>query len=86
MSPLRTGLALATTVALFYSLCTLAWVHAPGPVLWLLNSLFHGLEFSSLLRPRPFDWFGFAAALALLSAWALLAGGFFAWLCARLSR
>lgn len=28
---LSTGIALAVTVALFYALCTLIWVLAPGP-------------------------------------------------------
>ncbi len=31
MAPLRTGFALAITVAIFYALCTVAWLVAPGP-------------------------------------------------------
>ena len=31
MKPLRTGLALAITVGVFYALCTLVWTLAPGP-------------------------------------------------------
>ena len=86
MSPLRTGFTLAITVAVFYALCTAAWVLAPGPFLGLLNNLFHGLDFSSLVQSRPFDWQGFVAPLVVLSLWALLAGAFFAWLNNRLAR
>ena len=86
MDHLRTGLALAITVGLFYALCTLIWVLAPGPFLGFMNSLFHGMDFSSMVGPRPFAWPGFVVALLVLSTWALLAGAFFAWALARLTR
>ena len=86
MSPLRTGSTLAITVAVFYALCTVAWVVAPGPFLGLLNNLFHGLDFSSLVQSHPFDWTGFVAPLVVLSVWALLAGAFFAWIYNGLAR
>ena len=78
--PFRTGIALAVTVGVFYGLCTLLWVLAPGPFLGFMNSLFHGMDFSAMVQPRPFAWSGFVVALLLLSGWALLAGTFFAWL------
>ncbi len=86
MTPLRTGFALAITVGLFYALCTLAWVLASGPFLGFMNSLFHGMDFSSLVRPGPFAWQGFLTVLLVLSTWALFAGTFFAWLLNRLTR
>ena len=86
MSPLRTGFTLAITVAVFYALCTVAWVVAPGPFLNLMNNLFHGLDFSSLVQSRPFAWQGFLIPLVVLSVWALVAGAFFAWLHNRLAR
>jgi hypothetical protein len=79
-TPIRTGIALAITVGLFYALCTLAWAMAPGPFLGFMNSLFHGMDFSAMVKPQPFAWSGFAVALLVLSVWALLAGTFFAWL------
>lgn len=85
-APLRTGIALALTGGLFYVLCTAVWVVAPGPFLSFMNSLFHGMDFSSLVQPRPFAWPGFVLAALVLSAWALLAGTFFAWLLNRLAR
>ena len=86
MTPLRTGIALAITVGLFYALCTLIWALAPGPFLSFMNNLFHGMDFSSMVRSRPFAWPGFVSALLVLSAWALLAGVFFASLLNRLTR
>lgn len=79
VSPSRTGSALAITVGLFYALCTLAWAVVPGPFLNFMNNLFHGVDFSGLVQPHPFAWLGFLTALLVLSAWAFLAGAFFAW-------
>jgi hypothetical protein len=78
-------MALALTVGLFYCLCTVAWALAPGPFLAFMNNLFHGMDFGTLVKPGPFSWGGFAAALLVLSGWALAAGTFFAWLHRRLA-
>jgi len=51
-----------------------------------MNGLFHGMDFSGMVQPRPFAWSGFLVALLLLSGWALLAGTFFAWLRNRLAQ
>jgi hypothetical protein len=83
-SALRTGAALAVTVAVFYALCALVWLVAPGPFLGFMNGLFHGIDFASLVRPAPFSWGGFIQALVVMSVWAFLAGSFFAWLRQRL--
>jgi hypothetical protein len=86
MSPLRTGLALAITVGGFYALCTVAWVLAPTTFVGLMNNLFHGMDFTTMVRPQPFAFPGFLVALLVLSTWALLAGMFFSWLQNRLAR
>lgn len=86
MNILRTGIAFAFTVAVFYALCTVAWAMAPEPFLGFMNNLFHGMDFSSLVKAGPFSWPGFLMALSVLSLWALLAGGFFAWVTNRLAR
>ncbi|TDR38374.1 hypothetical protein DFR29_12146 [Tahibacter aquaticus] len=86
MSPIRTGVTLAITVGLFYGLCTVAWALAPGPFLSFMNNLFHGMDFSSMVRARPFAWPGFVVALLVLSTWALFVGMFYAWLANRLTR
>ncbi|MEO5672815.1 MAG: DUF5676 family membrane protein [Ramlibacter sp.] len=86
MAPLRTGIALAITVAVFYALCALVWAVAPGPFLSFMNSLFHGMDFSSMVQPGPFSLPGFLNATFILALWALGAGTSFAWVLARLSR
>ena len=82
--PARMGVALATTVALFYALCTLVWLAVPGPFLAFMNGLFHGLDFTQLTTPAPFSWSGFVVALLVLAGWSFLAGSFYGWLCERL--
>lgn len=86
MTPLRSGLALAITVGLFYALCALVWALAPGPSLSFMNGLFHGMDFSGMVQPRPFALPGFVTALVVLSLWAFCMGTFFAWLRDRLAR
>jgi hypothetical protein len=81
---LRTGLAFAVTVALFYVLCTLVWLAAPGPFMSFMNRLFHGLDFTPMLKPAAFSWAGFSGVLVVMSVWAFLAGSFFGWLRQRL--
>ena len=86
MSPVRTATAFAVTVSLFYALCALVWLVAPGPFLGFMNALFHGLDFSQLLRPGPFALSSFLYALAVLGGWAWCAAAFFVWLSNRLAR
>lgn len=83
--PLRIGIAFAVTVGLFYALCALAWLLAPGAFLSFMDSLFHGMDFSGMVRPQPFAWWGFLVALVVLGVWAFAAGTFFAWLMNRLT-
>lgn len=78
------GIALEVTVAVFYALCTLVWFVASGPFLGFMNSLFHGMDFTSLVTTAPFSWGGFVEAMLVMSLWAFLAGTFFGWLRLRL--
>jgi hypothetical protein len=78
MKPLRTGLALAATVALFYSLCTLVEVAFPSQFMNFMNALFHGLDFSKLMSSEPYRWASFIYALIIMAIWAFAAGAFFA--------
>lgn len=57
----------------------MVWLAAPGPFLGFMNSLFHGMDFSLLLRPAPFSWTGYVEALVVLTLWSFLAGTFFGW-------
>ena len=64
MASIRTGIVFAITVGVFYALCTLVWVLAPGPFLAFMNNLFHGMDFSALVQPGPFAWSGFCPSQA----------------------
>ena len=86
MKPMQTGLALGITVGVFYSLCALAWFLAPDAFMTFMNNLFHGLDFSSLMQPRPFSGLRFMSSLLILSIWTFFAGVFFAWIANRVTR
>lgn len=45
---------MAITIRLFYGLCTLVWVLAPGPFSDFMDNLIHGVDFTGLITPRPF--------------------------------
>jgi len=51
-----------------------------------MNGLFHGMDFTPLVQPGPFDLPGFLMALVILSAWAWLAAAFFVWISKRMAR
>ena len=85
MTALRAGLALAITVAVFYSACALIWAFAPQASLTWMNGLFHGLDFSGMVRPRAFAWSGFLYALGVLAVWGFALGAFYHWLDTRLA-
>lgn len=80
MKPLRTGLALAATVAIFYSLCTLIEVTLPNQFMGFINALFHGLDFRKLLTTEPYEWASFGYALVVLAGWGFGIGAFFGWI------
>jgi len=71
-------------VAAFYAPCPLVWLAAPNTFLGFMTSLFHGMDFTSLLTTAPFSWSGFIEALLVLSIWAVFAGTFIGWLRLRL--
>ena len=84
LQPLRSGLALAVTVAVFYGLCTILWVLFRTQFLTFMNNLFHGLNFTNLITTEPFSMGGFVYAVAVISFWAVLIGSFYEWLRRRL--
>lgn len=85
MTPRRTGLALAVTVGVLYGWCTLSWALAPGPFPGFMNSRFHGMNFSSMVQQRPFEWLGFIIALLMLYVWGLFTSSSFGCLLSRLT-
>ena len=80
MKPLKTGLALSATAALFYTLYTLVEVTWPNQFMGFMNGLFHGLDFRKLMTTEPYTRPSFLSALVILAVWAFAAGAFFAWI------
>jgi hypothetical protein len=80
-SPLRTGGALALTVALGYSACALVFWLLPHAAATFMNSLFHGLDFAKLqTETDAFRFDGFAGALAVITIWAFFLGTVFSFI------
>ena len=77
----RTGTALALTVGIAYSLCTLVFWAWPEAAAVFMNGLFHGLDFRKLQSGAALFSFGsFAYALFVMVAWAFGVGALFAWI------
>lgn len=82
---LRTGTALAATVAVGYAACTLAFWIWPEAAMRFMNALFHGLDFRKLQGGAAlFDFGSFVSALVVMAAWAFGLGSLFGWLFSRL--
>jgi large-conductance mechanosensitive channel len=86
-NPVKTGAALATTVAIGYAACTLVFWLWPEAAASFMNSLFHGLDFRKLQSgPALFNFGSFVYALAGITIWAFGLGALFGWLLGRLGR
>ncbi|TAK88023.1 MAG: hypothetical protein EPO20_00890 [Betaproteobacteria bacterium] len=82
---LRAGTALAATVALGYTACTLVFLLWPEIAVNFVDALFHGLEFRKLQNGAALFEFGrFFYVLVVLAVWAFWLGALFGWLFDRL--
>lgn len=80
-----TGVALAITVGIGYTACTLAFRAWPDAAMAFMNALFHGLDFRKLQSgPVPFDFGAFFPALFVAAVWAFALGALFGWIVDRL--
>ena len=80
VNPIVTGTALAVTVAVGYTACTLAFWAWPDAAATFMNALFHGLDFRKLQSgPALFSFGSFLFALAGAVAWAFALGVLFGW-------
>lgn len=82
--PWRTGVALALTMAVSYTVCALLYAQWPQAGIRFLNALFHGLNFSRLEAQAPLTVSTFLMPLLVLSLWGFLVGTLFSWLHRRL--
>ena len=79
LNPWRTGAALALTIAVGYSACTLIFGLWPSAAMQFLNTLFHGLDFSKLETGEPWSFTAFVCVFLIFAVWGFLMGALFAW-------
>jgi hypothetical protein len=80
-SAIRTGVALAATVGVAYSACTLVFWAWPETAAIFMNTLFHGLDFRKLQSGATLFSFGsFFYALVVMVVWAFVLGSLFGWI------
>lgn len=79
-SPWRIGVTMALTVAIGYTVCTLAYAWMPEQGMDFLNALFHGLDFRKLGAPAPLTLMMFVYPLVVLAVWGFAVGTLFGWL------
>lgn len=85
ITPFRAGGALAATVAVGYTACTLVFLLWPETAANFMNAIFHGLEFRKLRNgPALFDFGRFFYVLLVLAVWAFWLGALFGWAFERL--
>jgi len=80
MNPWKTGVTLALTLAISYTVCAGAYALAPERGIDFLNALFHGLDFRKLVTAGPFTFLMFAYPLFVFVVWGFLVGALYAWL------
>jgi large-conductance mechanosensitive channel len=86
-NPVKSGVALAVTVAIGYAACSLVFWLWPEAAVSFMNSLFHGLDFRKLQSGTALFSFGsFVYALAGITIWAFGLGVVFGWLSGRIRR
>ena len=82
--PFALGLAFALTIAIMYTVCTVAWVIWQEPALDFLNALFHGLDFRRLQLPGTRISLGtFVYPILVMSAWGFATGTLLGAICNR---
>lgn len=83
-APWKTGIALALTMAISYTVCALLYALWPAQGIAFLNALFHGLDFGRLQDPQDYGVTTFVGPLLVLTVWGAIVGTLFAWLSGKL--
>jgi hypothetical protein len=83
-APWKTGISLALTMAISYTICALLYALWPAQGIAFLGALFHGLDFGRLQAPQDYSVATFVGPLLVLSVWGAMVGTLFAWLSAKL--
>jgi hypothetical protein len=83
-NPIRIGSALALTVGIGYSLCTIVFWLFPEAAANFMNALFHGLDFRALKSAGSFTFTSFVYGIVMLVFWAFFMGTVFGWISERI--
>ena len=79
LQPLATGVSLAITVVVMYSICAAIWVVWQVEAVTFLNNLFHGLDFRKLQATENSDSVSsFVVPLIVLGFWGFFTGTLYA--------
>ncbi|TWC59887.1 hypothetical protein FBY04_102171 [Pseudomonas sp. SJZ080] len=68
-APWKTGISLALTMAVSYTICALLYALWPTQGIAFLSALFHGLDFGRLQAPQDYSVATFVGPLLVLSVW-----------------
>ena len=80
LSPLRTGAALALTVAVLYLACIILVALSPGTLLAIFSTIVHGIDIEPLTRTSPpLDLGRALLGLAILTGYTFVAGALYGW-------
>jgi hypothetical protein len=77
-NPWKSGVVLAATIAIAYTVCALIYALAPERGIEFVNALAHGLDFHKLGTPAPFTFLMFFYPFVVLSVWGFLVGALYA--------
>ncbi|HIH39642.1 TPA: hypothetical protein HA219_02905 [Candidatus Woesearchaeota archaeon] len=79
LKPKRVGVSLGAVSAVFYLACALFIAAAPNFTLSVFNSLFHGIDFTSIAK-TSFTLGETIVGLAVIFVTAYIAGALYAWI------
>ncbi len=85
LKPNNVGLSLAIVSALFYLACAFFIAVAPGAALSIFNSLFHGIDFTSIAK-TSFTFGETIVGLVVLFVTAYIVGVVYAWIYNKLEK
>jgi hypothetical protein len=75
----KSGVALALTLAVSYTVCAALYAAWPSLGIDFLNATFHGLDFHKLDTGEPYSLRMFVYPFVVLVVWGFAVGTLFAW-------
>ncbi|ASW03723.1 MULTISPECIES: DUF5676 family membrane protein [Burkholderiaceae] len=76
----KTGVVLALTLAVGYTVCAVLYAAWPSLGIDFLNAMFHGLDFHKIDTGEPFTLRMFVYPFVVFVVWGFAVGTLFAWI------